>query len=392
MKKQVSVATTLCCMALTAACTFVCTMAFCPPLTGESPAQSQRIADLLPRLKELDSTVHERFYQEIDEEAVQNGLLSGYVSALGDKYSTFLCAEDYSDNQTQIAGMYTGIGVTVTKSEHSEILVMEVIENGPAAQAGIEAGDTIVFVEDYDVTKDYDTAVNSILGEAGTYVNLKIRKHDSDTIKTISVERRVIDEITVSYRMMENNIGYIRIEKFRTVSAEQFKKALDTLQQEGAQAILFDVRQNGGGLLSALEAMLDPILPEGEIAYAFYKNGDKDVILKSDAEMLTMPYAVLVDQYTASAAELFACAMRDYADAFLVGVTTFGKGIMQTTVPLSDGSAVTLTVATYATGITPCYHEIGLSPDMEVAYDPEAGTDNQLQAAYDALLKKCREK
>ena len=296
-----------------------------------------------------------------------------------------MSAQGYTENQDQTAGVYTGIGITVTQSEHNEISVVEVAEDGPADKAGIVPNDCIVMVDDLRVSDDYNAASSAIAGEAGTYVKLQIRGAGSDVLRTISVKRAVIDEKTVTYKMLENHIGYIRITKFRSVSVSQFENALSDLQGKGAVGFIFDVRNNGGGLLSALEQMADPLLPEGEIAYATYKDGHRDVILKSDAKMLDMPYVILVNENTASASELFACALRDYAGAVLVGEKTFGKGIMQTTFPLSDGSGVTLTVATYETGKTPCYHEIGLAPDVPSVLDTETEDDSQLADAIKTM-------
>ena len=201
------------------------------------------------------------------------------------------------------------------------------------------------------------------------------------------LRRKQFDETTVRYEMLPNHIGYIEIAKFRTVTVAQFQNALHDLTGHGAEGIIFDVRNNGGGVLSALEAMVDPILPEGELAFAYSKDGTASPLLRSDANSMSMPFAVLVNGSSASAAELFACLMRDYADAVLVGEKTFGKGIMQTTFNLTTGG-VTLTTATYATGRTPCYHGVGLEPDILSVAEPDAEEDTQLADAQQALKSK----
>ena len=174
------------------------------------------------------------------------------------------------------------------------------------------------------------------------------------------------------------------------MTVSQFENARQDLLKQGAKAFIFDVRNNGGGLLSALEKMVDPLLPEGELAFSYDRDGNASTILTSDSHCEKMPYVILVNGGTASASELFACVLRDYADAVLVGEKTFGKGIMQSTFELSGGG-ITLTTATYATGKTPCYHEIGLEPDVLALPDPEADKDPQIAAAIETakdLMKK----
>lgn len=386
MNHKISLGLAVSGMALIAALTFILTMAFSTRVFNQKVSEVDRLSEKYRRLEELDKTVRKEFYTDIDDSLIMNNILAGYIAGLDDRYSTYMTAEDYTASQDRTAGVYTGIGISVQKTEQNEMLIVEVAENGPAKAAGLLADDIIIKIEEFSVSEDYEKAVNAISGEAGSYVHLTVRHAGDGKEQKISVERRVIDETTVQYEMLPNQIGYIRITKFRTVTVTQFETAMNELRTKGAVAMVFDVRDNGGGLLSALEEMLDPLLPEGEIAYAYTKSGEETVIVESDAEMLDMRYAVLMNGNTASAAELFACALRDYADALLVGEKTFGKGIMQTTFPLSDGSAVTLTTATYSTGKTPCYHNIGLEPDVLSVYDSEAESDTQLDDAQTALL------
>lgn len=391
MNRKISLGLAISCMALIAALTFILTMEYSKRSFNQKVSDVERLSEKFEKLDELDSTVAEHFYKDTSDSEVIDGMMSGYVKGLGDRYSVYMNAEDYTANQDASAGTYCGIGVTVKQSENGAAQIVEVAPNGPAAENGIQPDDVIVKVGDMAVSDNYEDALNSIVGDAGTRVRITIRKAKTGKEQTLSIVRRSIDEITVTYEMLDNQIGYIRISKFRTVSADQFETALSELQQSGAKGILFDVRDNGGGLLDALEKMLDPLLPEGDIAFAYYKSGEQDVIVHSDAKELKMPYAVLMNGNTASAAELFACSLRDYAGAILVGEKSFGKGIMQTTFPLSDGSAVTLTTATYATGKTPCYHEIGLEPDVLSLADKESEEDTQLLDAQNALISQINE-
>ncbi|MBQ6039689.1 MAG: PDZ domain-containing protein [Oscillospiraceae bacterium] len=385
MRKRFSPGTVLSMMALTAAVTFVITLSVSRRTFNRKITEVDRMAENYTRLNELDAKVREHFYREVPEEDVTDGLLDGYVRGLGDRYSTYRSARELSDYEESNAGVYTGIGISVQQDESGDVVIMDVTEGGSAAEAGITAGDLLIEVEGISVRENYREAINLIDGEVGTTVKIRIQKQDSGQQQNLSLRRVQIDEVTVRGLMLENKIGYIRIAKFRSVTAPQFESARQQLLKEGAKGFIFDVRANGGGVLSALEQLADPLLPEGDLAFSTDKDGNSTPILHSDANCEKMPYIVLVDGNTASASELFACLLRDYADAKLVGEKTFGKGIMQSTFDLTNGG-VTLTVATYETGITPCYHEIGLEPDILSVFDPESEEDVQLKAAQEAML------
>lgn len=384
MNKKVSLSFALSMAALVAALTFILTMAASTRIFNQKISEVDRLAEKYQRLEQLDAEVRQYYYTDIDENEIMNGILKGYVNGLGDPYSEYLTAEELSADHIENAGQYVGVGITVSPTENQEVEIIEVFEGGGAHDAGIVAGDIILQVDALPVSEDYDGALDAIVGEEGTYVKLTLRRADQ-TEYTVSVERRKVDEPTIYYEMLENNMGYIRIKKFRTVSVEQFRNALNSLRADGAKGFIFDVRNNGGGMLDALEKILDPLLPEGEIAFSYDKDGNASPILKSDSEQLQMPFVVLTNPYTASAAELFACSLRDYADAILVGEKTFGKGIMQSTFSLSDGGGLTITTATYATGKTECYHGIGITPDVLSIYDAQSDTDSQLEDAKSTL-------
>lgn len=338
------------------------------------------------RLDALDAEIRKNYYlADIDDEALMNAMLKGYVSGLGDPYSTYLTEEELADSQENNAGHYVGIGISVLQSatDHT-VLVKEVMPNSPAEAGGILPDDYIIRVNDLLVADDATAAIDAIKGQSGTEVTITVRHADGSEYTT-TMKRASVDEQTIAYQMLTDDIGYIQIKKFRTVTVEQFSDAYASLLEQGAKGILFDVRDNGGGLLSALEKIVDPLLPEGELAFAYDQNGTATPIIDSDAECADIPMVVLTNGNTASAAELFACLLRDYADAVLVGETTFGKGIMQTTYTLPDGGGLTLTTATYSTGKTACYHGVGLTPDVESSTYPASATDTQLSDAKSVL-------
>ena len=351
-------------------------------------------AEKYDRLETIDTYVREHYYlDELDENALMDGILKGYVSGLDDPYSRYMTAEEYSALMTKEAGQQVGIGVTVSFTEDSLIHITKVDENSPAEKAGLQAGDFITAVEGVSIAEiGYEEAVKQIRGEEGTAIVLTVRHDDKE--KDVQLTRHTYDVSTVTGQMLDNQIAYIRITAFRENSSGQFLDVLDSLVSAGAQGLIFDVRDNGGGVLTALEKMLDPLLPEGVIATATYQGDKTETVVSSDANELNLPMVVLVNGNTASAAELFAASLRDFKTAKLVGTQTYGKGIMQSTVKMADGGGLTLTVATYQTTRSDNYHGVGLAPDIILeagehtnlnAVDPD--TDPQLSTAIDILMQ-----
>lgn len=346
-------------------------------------------------LIELEKYVNDNYYKAADKESAMNGALKGYVEGLEDPYSSYLTADEYNSWKTMESGTMVGIGVTVQFDEESGLYVAEVKEGYPAYESGIKEGDIITEVEGESIPEmGYEEAVSRIKGEEGTSVNLTIKRDDNEDMK-FSVLRSEIVVNTVSGKMLDEDIAYIRISAFRENTDEQFKEIFDELIDDGAKGIVFDLRNNGGGMLVSLKAILDPLLPEGTIATAKYGNGEVKTIIESDKNEINLPMAVLVNGNTASAAELFAASLSDFDKAFLVGETTYGKGVMQDTREVAGG-AVTLTVATYQTVRGECYHGIGITPDYEVSLsedfvldyeNPDEKGDSQLKTAIENLKK-----
>lgn len=374
MMKQIRLLTAVSVTALFCAATFTGTVLFMQHRFRTTEQKFQRLAA-------LDDYIQANYYQtDIDENTLMDSMLKGYVTGLGDRYSVYMTPEEYSALMTKEAGKTIGIGVTVMQNEEGYPRIIEVQENSPAEHAGLVPDDVILAVEGEDVlTAGYEESISKVRGEEGTAVRLTVR-HDGEE-KEFSIIRETFDMKSVFSKMLEEHIGYIQITSFRENTADQFQNALHELLAQGADAFIFDVRNNGGGLLSALEKMLDPILPEGDIATATYQGDKTQVVMKSDANEMNLPIAVLVNGNSASAAELFSASLRDFKQAKLVGTQTFGKGIMQVTTRMQDGGGLTLTVATYQTTKSDCYHGVGLTPDIVVEFPEDAETDIQLEAA-----------
>lgn len=392
MNKKVSLGVTISIAALVCALTFIVT-SFVSLQSFNTKVQAvKEKAEKYERLEALDTYVRENYYEaQLDEEGIMDGILKGYVAGLGDPYSNYMTDEEYEAHLTRDSGKTIGIGVTLKPTDDGNIVILAVEEGSPAQENGILPDDVIISVDDQNVAGlEYEEAVDMVRGEAGTKVKLTVRRNSREVDFTIT--RKAFDLKTVKAELLDGHIGYIRISNFRENTDEQFQEALDEMLANGADALLFDVRTNGGGLLESLEHMLDPLLPEGTIATATYQGGNTETVVYSDASEIDLPMAVLINGQSASAAELFAASLRDFKAAKLIGTTSFGKGIMQTTRSLPDGGGVTLTVATYQTTRSACYHGVGLAPNLEVeagedtdvtAIDPD--TDPQLVAAIEAL-------
>ena len=336
-----------------------------------------------------------RFYvdaDEVDETVLNDMMATGYIYGLGDPYSAYLNEETYSSILYSNEGGTSGVGVTVVfDPETSAIYVVRVSEESPAAQAGLQSKDRITAVDSVAVThENYDQSVNNIRGESGTDVTLTVLR-DGETFD-VTVTRGDFTATSVYSRMI-GTVCLIEITDFNTATTDQFKTALDEAVASGATGLIFDLRGNTGGLVDVTSDMLDMLLPKGEIGYAIYNGGKRVSLAKSDAKEIDLPMAVLTDGDTASASEYFALALRDYEKAALIGEKTFGKGIMQSTMPLGDGSAVRVTVAKFYTKSGTEFHGVGLAPDREVKIDQSTSSrflladsdEPVIQAAIDYL-------
>ena len=333
---------------------------------------------------EIKNVIDEKYVGTVNEESVSAAAFDAMVSALGDQWSYYMSPSEYSAYKLYSANQYVGLGVQVDKDAETGGLKITGVNSGtPADNAGLEAGDIILAVAGTDITGmtvgDARSFISSNLGES---VKLKIRDKDGSESE-LSVNCELIYTSPVSYRMLSGSIGYVQILNFDSGAADAAIKAIETLLGQGALGFVFDVRTNPGGLLSELTALLDYLLPSGNIFISVDKAGNQTPT-ESDSVCLDMPMAVLVNADTYSAAEFFAAALQDYNWAEIVGERTTGKSRSQQTIELSDGSAVHLSTARY---LTPAGIDLaeqgGLIPDQEVALT--ATGDAQLNAALSAV-------
>lgn len=331
----------------------------------------------IPSAFELANTVAKDFldnsYDEIDltsSQKVSDALLTAFVTAIGDRYSYYRTNEQFEDYTSNMSGNFVGIGVSVQASLVEDgILVIKPMRNSPAEKAGIIADDLIIKVDGVSVTElGYADAVNNIKGESGTDVVITVRR-GQDSLD-ITVTRGPVVELTVDYAIDKNGIGYIDINSFKKNTDELFIEAVDYMKENGAKAIIYDVRGNGGGYLESVVNMLDYIAEDG-INLASFSNGYGSPEKSGDGHSLSIPSVVLCNGASASASELFTSGMRDlgamgYFPVTIVGQTTYGKFVMQNTYTLYDGSAITLTVAYYYSPLGYQFNGEGITPDVDI--------------------------
>lgn len=344
----------------------------------------------------LSDVIDQYYYKDITDEEKMEGIYKGLMSSTNDKYTDYYSPKEFKDLMVTMEGDYGGIGATLSQDKVTkEVSVVEVYEGSPAARAGLERGDIVISVDGHLGTDEsLDDFVQRIRGEEGTSIEMVYKRDDQE--HTIEITREEVIVPSVSHRMLDDKIGYIRISSFVNGTQKDFEDALADLQGQGMQGIVFDMRDNGGGMVDSVVAILDDILPAGTVVYTMDKSGKREDYTSDDAKKIDIPVTVLVNENTASAAEIFTGAIRDFNYGTIIGTNTFGKGIVQSTVPLSDGSAVKITVATYYTPSGECIHEKGIKPDIELefSYADENPTeydelkDNQVQKAMEVLGEK----
>ncbi len=351
------------------------------------------------KLDQLESLIEEQFIGEVDKTAIEDAAAAAMVGALGDRWSHYIAARDYQAYTEQMANAYVGIGITIQAADSEEgLLVTKVTDNGPADDAGMLAGDILVAVDGQSVIGlDVNATADLVRGDAGTFVDITVTRN-GETM-TFRVERRELKVVVATARMLEDDIGLVTIANFDSRCADETIAAIESLLDQGAKHLIFDVRNNPGGYVDELVEVLDYLLPEGELFRSVDYAGKEDVKTSDDKCLEGVSLAVLVNGESYSAAEFFAAALSEYDAAVVVGQPTVGKGYFQVTYQLKDGSAVGLSIGKYFTPKGVSLAEVGgLVPDVVVEVDHEtfaaiyAGTlepaeDPQIQAAIEALKK-----
>lgn len=342
------------------------------------------------KLREMQAYIDAYYLDDIEQKQMEDAIYNGVVEGLGDDYAAYYDEEAYADLMEKTMGNYCGIGAYVSQNVTTgAITIIEPIEGSPADKAGLQFGDVVVKVDNTDVTqKDLSEVVSMMKGEPGTKVKLQIARQGEPEYLDIVITRAQIESDTVDYAMLDEKIGYIAVNAFEEVTKQQFRKALNELESQGQEALIIDLRNNGGGLLDTAVDMLDRLLPEGLVVYIQDKNGKKEEYHSSEEESFNKPVVILVNENSASASEVFAGAMQDYDKAVLVGKNTFGKGIVQSVFQLSDGTAVKLTTSKYYTPKGRNIHGTGFEPDIEVELTEEIKEQPGSGVAVDSQMKR----
>lgn len=365
--------------------------------TGKRTAIANENGIPLAKINKIENLIDQYYLFDIDKNKQQEGAVEGYVKALGDPYSDFLTKEEMDSLNQQTEGEYAGVGIVVTPSETGAITVVSAIKGSPAFEKGIKKDDIILKIngKDYNASQMND-AVKVMKGKPNTDVKLTIARMENKTSKIfdVNITRRMISLTTVNSQKI-GDIGYINITQFDRKTDKEFIEQYENLKKQNVKSIVLDLRNNPGGLLDSTVKIADYLLPQGVIVKTVDKNKKED-IQKSDASEQNLPMVVLVNGSSASASEILTGALKDYKKATIVGEKTFGKGIVQTIIPMEKGEGLKLTISEYFSPNGNKIHKQGVKPDVEIKLDEKAKgigvefmkEDNQLQKALEILNKK----
>lgn len=347
--------------------------------------------EMLEKMQVIEKVIDTYFYKEdVDKEAMQEGAYKGMVESLGDPYSEYYSAEELQQLYQDSMGVYYGIGAYVSLDTATGLAkVSGVIAGSPAEEVRLREEDLIYKVDDVEVYgMTLQEVVSLIKGEEGTTVHLTLIR-DGEEVEQ-DIVRRKVESPTVNYEMYDNGIAYIQITEFDTVTEDQFSEALAAARESGMKGLILDLRSNPGGNLSTVVNIARMLLPKGLVVYTEDRDGNRQEYSCDGKHQLEVPLVVLVNGNSASASEILAGAIKDYGIGTLLGTTTFGKGIVQRPVELSDGSAVKLTISSYFTPSGTNIHGIGIEPDEVCEFDSERyyseeKYDNQKERAKELL-------
>ncbi len=356
--------------------------------TMRSQATTSMDLDYETKIEYIVSYLKAYYLNDLEDEDIETALAKGLLENIGDKYATYYTPEEFQEQIASVNGTYAGIGVRIVKNDDGYIEVYEVFDGSPAQEAGIHVKDLIVEADGQRDFETMDELVAIVTGEEGTTVDIVVER-DGEEIP-MTVERRAIETESVYSTMMDDTVGYIQITTFNTASVQQFNDAIDSLLEEGMTSVIIDLRNNPGGDYDSVVSMIDRVVPEGPIVSTENKQGGITTE-NSDAECLDIPIVLLVNENTASAAELFTMALHDYGMAEIVGTTTYGKGIVQSIYQLPDGSGLKFTTEKYYGPAGNCIQDVGITPDYEVELPEDTYKDGIIYEYEDTQLQKAAE-
>ena len=362
---------------------------------SSSTSNSEELLDdsTKTKLELLEQLVDESYSGDIDMDDLQEGLYRGYIDGLGDKYSVYYDEDETKALMQSTSGEFGGIGALFSQDKDTKVITfLKVYEGSGAEEAGFKVDDILYKVDGKDISgEDLSEVVSKIRGDEGTTVELTVLRGDDGEEYTATVTRKIVQTDTVYHEMKEDKIGYIQVTEFDDVTTDQYKEALEDLENQGMKGLVVDLRNNPGGNVDTVTDMLDLMLPEGTTLSIKHKQGTESVYESDDEHQFTKPLVVLVNENSASASEIFSGAIQTFGTGEVVGTTTYGKGVVQQIFDLKDGTSVKLTIAEYLIAGQFGINGKGVTPDVEVQYEKDAQNpdrDNQLEKALEEVKNK----
>ena len=362
---------------------------------SSSTSNSEELLDdsTKTKLELLEQLVDESYSGDIDMDDLQEGLYRGYIDGLGDKYSVYYDEDETKALMQSTSGEFGGIGALFSQDKDTKVITfLKVYEGSGAEEAGFKVDDILYKVDGKDISgEDLSEVVSKIRGDEGTTVELTVLRGDDGEEYTATVTRKIVQTDTVYHEMKEDKIGYIQVTEFDDVTTDQYKEALEDLENQGMKGLVVDLRNNPGGNVDTVTDMLDLMLPEGTTLSIKDKQGKESVYESDDEHQFTKPLLVLVKENSASASEIFSGAIQTFGTGEVVGTTTYGKGVVQQIFDLKDGTSVKLTIAEYLIAGQFGINGKGVTPDVEVQYEKDAQNpdrDNQLEKALEEVKNK----
>lgn len=364
------------------------------PISITSKSSSSSSKDIASTLLKYKEIIDKYYLGDVDEEKLKEGAIKGYIEGLGDPYTEYISADEMEDYLSDTMGNFVGIGIYMVKNtEKGKIQVLAPIKGSPAEKAGIQAGDLILTVDGVDYSADeMTTASNKIKGEEGTTVTIEVLR--GTETKKYELKREKVKVNQVEGKVLSNNIGYINFTSFDETTADDFKEKFEELNKQGIKSLIIDLRNNGGGIVDQALQIADYVADKDSVLLYEVDKNNKETVKKAKTDpIINMPIIILTNESTASASEILAGALKDLGKAKTVGTTTYGKGVIQQILKLSDGSGLKITIEEYQTPNRNKIHKIGIAPDEEVKL-PDSVTntlnvteseDTQLQKAIEML-------
>ena len=348
---------------------------------------AKQVAEKYSELESLYHFLEDNYYTDLDEEDMMTGIYKGLFSSPGDIYTRYMTPEEYKEVMDSIEGTFEGIGVTMAVSESGFIQVISVMEESPAEKAGLREGDLILEVNGKPyMGVDMSEAAAHIKGESGTNVKLLIQRKDQQ--KEYTITRAPVTEASVTSKVLDDNIGYIRIRMFMTNTAQLFEEAISEMEEKNVKGLIIDLRSNGGGMVDQSVKIADRLMDEGVIVYMEDGKGER-TYLRSLEGRTKLPYVLLVNNGSASASEILTAGVQDNHEGTVIGTKTYGKGITQQMMKLKNGDGVEITISQYFSPKGRVIHEKGITPDIVVELEESDIEDNII--VHDRQLEKAEE-